>query len=225
MTLLENPTKEFSYFLGYLWADGYLTKSNGISLEIVSTDCNVIKSSLYTLGNFNFNERHRKEKDGCNRKPITNIQMSNVFLKDFLLKFNYKNKSTENFSKIYEWLPCDLKHYFLRGLIDGDGCIYLNHKNHSYQFHISSTIDQDWSYLTSIFNSLGLTFTITKRIQKRTQGVNKSSKIQITNVNSILKLLEFVYTNYNQDSIGLSRKYEKFQEIKNRAQIKNKNKK
>lgn len=203
---------EICYLLGYFWADGYLPKKyNGIVLEINTTDALSIKETILKTGDWTIVERGLDNRKDAKRKGNTFIRGSDKEFKDFLLEHDYKNKSQVSFKKIYELIPTENKKYFLRGYFDGDGCIYIS--NSTIQFHVSSTIDQDWSVLEEIFKKLSISYKITKRVQNSN---SRSSKIQCTNTEDILKLLSYVYDNFEVDKIGLDRKYQKYLQIVNR---------
>lgn len=210
-------TKELCYFLGYFWADGYLPKKyNGMVLEISTKDSLDIKTMLLKAYPFKFIERKKDNRKDCVRKGTTHIYLSDKSLKDFMLESDFNKKSFSNFEKIYSIIPKTLKKYFLRGYIDGDGCIYYNHIRYLYQFNISSCINQDWSSLEKIFKILEVKYTVTLREQKNSNNkISKYSKIQLNRYKDIIKFLSIVYKGYEKDKIGLKRKYNKYIEIRN----------
>jgi len=59
-------------------------------------------------------------------KPILSAVVNNRLLYEFLVDNDYKLKSYNSADKILSKIPNSLHHYFFRGLIDGDGCFYLN---------------------------------------------------------------------------------------------------
>lgn len=193
---IEKP--EVAYILGYLWADGYIVR-NEIRLEILKTDMDTIKSVLLELGDWNFQERVRD-----NNKPITRAATNNRKLVDFLIDNDYKLKSGTSADKILSKIPNCLKHYFFRGLIDGDGCINKN------RLSISSTYTQDWSYVEKITNELSIKSYTYRKINNK----NKYSVIEINGINGLV-FCEYIYKNINNDNIGLNRKFLKYLELKN----------
>jgi hypothetical protein len=216
--LINNPTKEFAYILGFLWADGYLLpNTNTVSLEIVEKDAEIIKETVLKTGNWIVYNRVRSSKDGYVRQKTTKFHVTDNILRTFLEKHDYTKKSFNSFKSIYYYLPEGLRKYFLRGYIDGDGCIYASPKNNLYQFHISSTINQDWSIFNDIFKPFNINYHITKRNQIRSDGkINKSSKIQTSNADSISNFFAYIYDDFVTNNIGLLRKYNKFVDILNR---------
>ena len=78
----ETLTKESSYILGLLWADGSVhKKSNSISIECVREDINNFYPIFETVGEFNLYYRDRE-----NRRPQGTINCSSLELSNFLKK-------------------------------------------------------------------------------------------------------------------------------------------
>ena len=94
--------------------------------------------------------------------------------------------------------------------MDGDGCFYMSPDKTSRQFCITSSYEQDWKYMENAFNKLGVRYKIKKQISKLG---NKSSQIRVTSPFDIKLFGEWIYENYENDKIGLPRKYEKWKLI------------
>jgi intein-encoded DNA endonuclease-like protein len=202
-------TPEHVYLLGFIWADGHLyTDSMGrhrITIEITQADMTDIKPVIDLTGKWSFVYRNR-----ANRNPQVCASCSNDLLADFLIEHKYKFKSTYS-PCIYNDIPSDLKHYFLRGLFDGDGSFYYNQKSHSRQFSVTSSYNQDWSLLETVFTSLGIKFSIKRtetNVVNKHNKTNSYSQIRITSKRDIKKLHDMIYSDH-YDEIGLKRKYEK----------------
>ena len=138
------------------------------------------------------------------------IHTSNKLLVNFLIKNNYGPHNIKSADRILKNIPSHLYKYWYRGLIDGDGCWYINEKNYNYQFSLAGSYKQDWSYFEHLLNKLKIKYSVQRRIQNN----NKSSCIRITNKHGIIKLGNFIYNNYKIDNIGLKRKYDKYKLIK-----------
>jgi hypothetical protein len=133
---------------------------------------------------------------------------------NFLIENDYDKKSYTSANKILSKIPNEIKHYWFRGLIDGDGCFYhYTPKKGSTlrQFVLTSTYEQDWTYFENLCKELEIKYTI-KRIKNIKSA---SSVIRITNKKGIKKLGEYIYQNFKKDSIGLIRKFNKFKLITN----------
>ncbi len=194
--------KEVAYFLGFLWADGYIIKKrNEIRMEIINDDLCKIKIVLKTLGKWTYATRQR------GNKKIGSITTNNKKLVQFLIDNDYENKSYMSANKILSKIPLELKHYFFRGLIDGDGCFYIS-KNKEKRLSISSGYDQDWSYVKDICSLINVKFYEHRNHYK----TGSYSVIEFNGVNSKI-FGDYIYKDYQIDNIGLNRKYIKYLEI------------
>jgi hypothetical protein len=188
---IEDP--KVAYILGYLWADGYIVR-NEVRLEIVKDDLDHIKPILESIGTWTYSYRNRagNQTSGC-------ATVSNKRLIEFLKDNDYENKSFVSADKIISKIPNELKHYFFRGLVDGDGCIYVNDKKK--RLSIASSYNQNWDYVKNICDDLS----ITSYLYKNENSKGKSSIIEMNGINAKL-FIDYIY----QDKIfGLSRKYDK----------------
>ena len=191
--------------MGFFWSDGYIDR-NEIALSIKSDDSITILNILNTFGKWRINYRIRK----LNAKDFKQacIRINDKKIKDFLLENDYGNKSLNTPTKILSKIPDNLKSYFFRGLIDGDGCFCAKNRNY---FSITGTIEQDWSEIDKLFKTLDIKYTLTKKERKS----GNSSFVVISNKNDIIKFGEYIYGK-NYDNIGLDRKYKIYMEIKNK---------
>jgi intein/homing endonuclease len=206
---LDIDTKEVAYFLGFFWADGYIPNKrkrnrNEVKLEIVKSDLDKIKTSLDKIGQWNYSSRKRN-----NFKEIGLASTNNYRLINFLMDNDYHNKSFMSADKILSKIPVRLKKYFFRGLIDGDGCFFISKDERKRCLSISSSINQDWYYIKSILSDLNIKYFIYKYEYKK----GNSSTIEIRGEYAI-KFGEYIYNGYEEDKIGLPRKYNKYLEIK-----------
>jgi hypothetical protein len=216
---IDDIDEHSSYILGLLWADGHITNDKNISVSIgmLKDDIDQIIEIFKKTGKWNRYENKIRN----NWKPISTVRITSRKMFEFLHNNDYKDKSYKSADKILMVIPETLHKYFFRGLIDGDGCFYLNEKNYCYQFQITSTIEQDWSYFENFLSTNNINYRIerTSRINKK--GItNQFSTLRITNKYEIAKLFNVIYDTYEDDRIGLYRKYEKGLEIKNKSKIK-----
>ena len=207
-------TPEVAYTLGLLWADGYVLHRSGngklrntISLTNQKEDFDFFVKTLNKMGRWCV--RYRKFK---NRKEQGTAEISNRPLVEFLMKNDYTSKSTASACKILSTIPEHLKHYWFRGLFDGDGCIYFNPSGLHIKISIASSYNQDWKYVENLFTNtlLDKSFRIKRNLRKNGNGC---SKIEVTKRSTILKFLDYIYSNYSTDRIGLPRKYEKYLKV------------
>lgn len=215
---LNIQTPEVAYILGLLWADGYVLcreKSENdkqrsiILIKLVVNDANYIKDTFLNTGNWRIRTRESSQK-GCNRKPQTTIETSNKILAKFLYENDYASKSSASADKILSKIPDNLKHYWFRGLSDGDGCFYLNPDGIHTKYSICSSYEQDWTYLSSLFDLKKWRYKVIRRVQNEKSS---SSIFQLTCRKDIINFGNYIYQNYPTDTIGFARKYDKFLQI------------
>lgn len=185
---------EAAYTLGYLWADGYAVR-NEIRLEIVKEDADAIKDVLEVLGEWYYYDRCR-----TNNKPVTRISTTNKVIFEYLMRFNFKTKSSVSPNKLLNTIPLALQNYFFRGIIDGDGCFYKN------SIIIAGSYDQDWKYFEDLSKKLNIKCNTYRKENKLNQ---RYSIIEFNGVNA-KKLGEYIYSGIQ---FGLERKKKKFLDI------------
>lgn len=190
------------YYLGFLWADGYLYK-NTFFIENTKKDLDNLSYIFNALGEFVITERTRKD-----RQPQKRIQFGSQTLFKILQDCDYTVKSSASAAKVLNKIPIKLRKYWFMGLIDGDGCFYFNPKNNCRQFTISSNYEQDWSYFESLCQSLEIKYSI-QRVER--DNGNRYSILRICNKEGIKKLGGYLYN----DSLftGLPRKHQKYLDI------------
>lgn len=131
LSILEEPTKELAYFMGFLWADGYVLKKidkNGIqhhkvNFEIASEDFDDIHSVFKGFSTWSVSKRKRRES----WRETSSATINNKFLCEFLISLGYCDKHS-SFERVFEYLsPSKLIDYFILGLFDGDGYTDFHH--------------------------------------------------------------------------------------------------
>ena len=193
--------KYFTYFLGFLWSDGFIERQK-IGIEVNEDDAlNIIedikKIDFLKICTMN---RHRK-----NRKPQMTIYFCNVKFYDKYIVNYFIDKSESSPFKLINNIPENLRRYFYLGLIDGDGCFYISKNFKTKQFYITSSYNQDWTYIEDLFKDINITQYEIRRVISN-KG-DKSSFIRIKKYNEILKLHNYLYPELYE--IGLKRKYNK----------------
>lgn len=204
-------TSEAAYILGFLWADGWIYTNNrnyNVSTKISVDDGNNLLPIFNKIGVWNYYIYKTKWK------PAMTITTNNKLIYDQLLKLGYAEKSIISPEAVINIIPDDLKHYFILGIVDGDGCFYINQRNGVIklkQFTISSTYEQDWSYMVNLSNKLKIKYKIVKQKKEK----SSYSQFRVTNLDGIIKLGEYIYQSFDIDHIGFTRKFNKFKQIKN----------
>lgn len=208
---IEIKTKEVAYFLGYFWADGYIQKEKSnlqraslIRLEIAREDYEIIKPIFDKIGDWSVSFRQRQK----HHKEVAIISTNNRNLLNFLKENGYSEKSHLSACKITSKIPVELRPLFFRGLIDGDGYVRFDPKYYSRLITITSRIEQDWSYMEDVMKSLNIKYAIYKHTGKK-----GSYSIISVNGDNTLKFGKYLYDSYEEDKIGLPRKYLKYKEM------------
>lgn len=122
-------TEEKAYWLGFLYADGYISKYNQIEVNLSPEDKeHLIKLKLFVNTNTNIIEdEHRCRLLFCSKEMAADLaKLGCVNNKSLILTF-----PTE------EQVPNTFLRHFLRGYVDGDGCLCCTDKTQ--QFSITST--------------------------------------------------------------------------------------
>jgi len=194
--------KYFCYLLGLIWSDGHVDKkSNRVLISLKEDDMNNIKYIFDKTAKWNTTHCDNSKRGYKNQ---LRLDISDKNLHQFLTEHQFLNKSVESPDLLVNKIKTKNLKYFIRGVIDGDGCFYYNKKNYTRQLVIASTYEQNWNYLINYFKSIGCKFEV-----RKVENKSKSSLIRITN-KDIIKLGEEIY----EDFFVLDRKYESYKVIK-----------
>lgn len=201
-----------SYLLGYFWADAHLRLRKGkridtfyFSFTILTKDFKEIRPLLQSTCEYRSSESKK-----INRQSTTTVRINNQEFCRFLGKLDFVQKSQKQPNKLLETIDSSVLNYWFRGYLDGDGCVSFKEKGYKC-VSFSGPFNQNWNFLESLYSKLEINkFTIKNR--KRKYGDNSS--IDIYNSPDIIKLGEFIYKNIKSDKIGLSRKYNKYQALR-----------
>ena len=195
--------KETAYFMGFFWADGYI-KNKELTIEIIEEDGKVLEPIFDRIATFS---KYYRSREG--RKPQMTFRFNSDEVAKLFISLGKYPKSTESHEKILKYIPKEYHVYFLRGLIDGDGCWYYN--EHNTQFSITSSLNSDWSFLVNYLKE-NLNFNCSTSIQSNTISTsNSSSKIRNSHPSEIYNFIRYLYK--IKDGIWLERKYQKTQYI------------
>lgn len=187
-----------AYFLGFLWADGTVSrKTNNIKLKIVNDDFNDIKNLIFkTLKSWRF----RVESDGHpNHKPQAVLEINNKQFRDFLVYNDYLIKSGASAKKILSKVPDKFEHYWWRGYFDGDGG-FGDGCGKTRRITLSSTLNQNWDFAYGLCKELGIGY----RLSKWDEYKHSGSCIVFENEAWVRKFFAYIYKGRK---FGLTRKY------------------
>lgn len=202
--IIDTPLK--SYFLGFIYADGWIIYNEDRSnyefgMELQSQDKYILDKLNEELGGCNM-MCHYNPKTVIIKNHIANKNHSDclrVFSKNIVLGLMNNGIETNKTQKsIYPIVQEELFFDFLRGYIDGDGCYWKRGNN--YYMHITCAND---SILTYIQEKL-LSYNITTHVY---QENFRKYRLICTNIQSMKSLVSLLYPTENV--FCLSRKYKK----------------
>lgn len=113
-------TEEKAYWLGFLYADGYVSKYNQIEVSLsLEDEEHLIKLKQFINTNTNIiKDEHRCRLLFCSKELANDLaQLGCVNNKSLILQFPTEQQ-----------VPQELIRHFLRGYVDGDGCLCYTKK-------------------------------------------------------------------------------------------------
>lgn len=203
--VIDNEWK--AYWLGFLYADGYVVtrnnkdkKSYTVGLNLKEEDKSHIEkfaNSVQTDAPIKTYKTNYKDYEAskiiiCNKK----------FCEDLIDKGCYENKTfLLNFPKLRQ----DLVRHFIRGYFDGDGGVSVNIEKKTVRVNIVGTYNI-LKTICDIFHEQ-IDAIYPKMQTKNKEDTNKVYSIQWGNIFTCKKIYQFLYKDCN---IYLERKFKKF---------------
>ena len=189
----EGVTDNFSaYFLGLMLTDGYIQDDNKFGIDLTDEDC--VKFISDVTG-----KTYNHYDDEENKKTRYRLVFSNKEVVKKLEEYGVMRRKSKIIPAIslsekeQKFLP-----YLIRGIIDGDGCIYKT----SYgapAMYICSASEEFIRWIKGILENKFFFYELS--ITQNNEGV---WRIDTANQLNILKLISIVYP----IPYGMSRKYE-----------------
>lgn len=196
---IDSPEK--AYWLGFIWADGYITKTNCFGIELAIKDKEHLEKLQQDLkSNTRIKERSKEGFGKVNQSCI--LEFRNKKIVQDLQDKGIEIHKTYNLSapKINQKFYKD----FIRGFFDGDGTYVLNGYNKEISCVCYCKDFLEW--IQEDFKKNGIQSSIIK--QKNKELFN----LRIYNADSILK---YYYNYWENANRFLNRKKEKMEEIYN----------
>ncbi|MCM3797717.1 LAGLIDADG family homing endonuclease [Caldifermentibacillus hisashii] len=208
-------TEEKAYFLGFLFADGNISR-NTMKIALSSTD----KEILYKLKEC-MNAEHPvhlikvKEDHFVGNREVALFEVTSAKLVKDLERFGCVPQKTF-IVKYPTTLPLHLQKHFIRGYMDGDGSFsYYVLKNgkekgqEKYSISICGTKEMLEGIRHYLQDSLNMSIK-SKLTQRHPSRGNNNWNLNITGRIQVLKVLDWLY---EDATIYLKRKYEKYKNI------------
>lgn len=191
-----------SYWAGFIMADGSIRHDRN-SLQITLA----LKDKLHLYKFMSAIECIEIERVKIYKDKVSLTISIDEFKKDLLDNFNITPRKTYT-AKISDKIPKKYLKDFLRGYMDGDGCVHLRSDNNILTVSFVGTVQ----LLTQITNHFKDTIQIKLKTKNPTPPIsnikNGVGSIIYSSKNAI-KILEYLYGNYNDDLL-LNRKFEIF---------------
>lgn len=218
--IIDNEEK--AYWYAFLCTDGCVRKvtnklgsSYTLTLKLQLRDKNHLLKFVKFMGGDEYNIKYETRNTTYKGEKKTYYacfyKICNKHLVEQLTKLGCMPKKTFKL-KYPKWLREDLRYHFLRGATDGDGCISKTKKY--------SAITELWSYNWSLIGTEMFCQAIQKLLKKddinvRITNISKNkkntSKLECSGNLQVNRLLDLMY---NEATVLLERKYEKYIKLK-----------
>ncbi len=216
MKFLNKIINEFdSYWLGFLYADGYNNEARGV---FQLSQCEKNKDLIFKFKNYFElpNKITEIVSENKNRQKMYMISVCDRRFSSYLADLGcHQNKSlTLEFPNI----PDNLLRHFIRGYFDGDGCIYQKNRKDG-AFVIESL------FVSSIGfgNAADKTIKNLLNIKSYQQNLGKNKVTVTTKYSGIKSNLQFLPWLYDDCSIFSQKKMNSYQEFLENVKIRQQN--
>ena len=206
-------TEHKAYWLGFMYADGYVnSKVNTVSLRIKKDDDYILKQFAKDLDSNipikYYSSTHKlPSSDKIHTLNYASITICNKKIKKDLIKQGCFDNKTLILNFPFH-IPNHLYKDFIRGYMDGDGCItYCGKQKCGIQeFKVSFCGTQE------MLNGIQKIFDYNKKLGKRWNNNKNNYTLDISGNRQVYN---FLTTLYDNATIYLERKYERYLELKN----------
>lgn len=199
-------TEEKAYWLGFIYADGYLNKNNnGIGIELKATDKEHLEKFKQSLKSEHQVKIYHKNstygpQDNC-RFIISSAHMQSILLSYYK---SYHKTFDGSFPKLNN---TNMIPHLIRGFFDGDGSLAGKPKDNEHMFKPSVSFIGTKETLEYIQNISGFNWTWSQRVEDKSKN---NYQINCGRVHDCLSFLNFMY----QDAtIYLDRKYNLYMDL------------
>lgn len=116
-------TEEKAYWLGFLYADGNVSKTNRIRLSLAEQDY----STLEKFSNFIYSKnriKHYVQRKYLHRQNLIYVDVGSKYMSEKLTNLGCTPNKTFLLT-FPDWIDKNLINHFIRGYFDGDGCLSI----------------------------------------------------------------------------------------------------
>lgn len=215
-------SEDKAYWLGFISADGCVTKSSKynsyrLQIAISSIDSDHLNKFLRCVGANDINIKILEPAgfaNGVKDRKIARVTLNSYKLCNDLHKLNiHQNKS---YDITMPTLSNEMIPHYLRGFFDGDGSYYYHYdaknRRYRYSFEVVSASEVIIRQIKEYLLSNGINTNIYTR--KSPSSNNYVFRLMTGSKKEMLKIIDLLYSDAH---IYLDRKYNKTNEIKNIA--------
>ena len=186
-----------AYWYGFLLADGHVNKT-GISITIQHQDVYMLEALKKDIGS--------EVPIGKNTLGYPTFSLScREFAKHLLDKgFNNRKSYCLDINKVSSYVPEHLKHHFVRGMFDGNGCV----KYYKYDYQTTPFFHLGYTGLKNVCDYIYNTFKLSGKY--KVEG-NEIFTVTTKNYRKINEINDYLY---EDATIYLIRKKKTFDEIR-----------
>ena len=197
----KTQSHNMAYILGLLASDGCVSKdTNHFYIDLQQEDEEILYKIKEELS-FEGPIQHYTNNNGCN---FSRLRVCSKIIKEDLTHYGITPKKT------YSLLPPTFleEQYlisYIRGYFDGDGCIYINQKDSSYNWYICGARKEVLEWMKKILlNNYGIITSVSVSSRMLSNG-DPFYYLQVYKKETIIKIFKILYV---QNSLFLKRKYQ-----------------
>ena len=116
-------TPEKAYILGFIYADGCLTKGSTLEIKLTESDKEILEKIRKCLGSNHKIGVYRGTSGYTTQNKYCSLNIVNKHLHDSLVKWGATERKTKTLT-FPKFLDEKLVSHFIRGFFDGDGSVY-----------------------------------------------------------------------------------------------------
>lgn len=192
-------TEEKAYWLGFMFADGFiLSTDNTIGLDLAEKDFSHLEKYKRFL---EFTGELKISNTNFPNSKRVRLEFGSKYMKQILIQYGCtpKKSLTLKFPDINIFSNKELVKHFIRGYVDGDGCLTFQNKEHTIPaLDILGTEE----FLTELSKHIPIKCTVSKCYNKRLFHINFTRR-------RAYELTKYIY---KDSTVYLDRKKNKYEE-------------
>lgn len=205
---IDTPNK--AYILGFFYADGCNNKKKfTVSMSLQEEDQEILEKIRLEIGSerpLEYIDYSNKHDGGYHYKNQYRLLLFNSHMCDVLEQHGMVPRKSLVLT-FPEFLPTELHSHFIRGYMDGDGCIVKsNTHNITYSANLLSTNEFCQKVKEIVKKEVGINSSIYDAPNKN--GISKY--LVVAGRNNTKKFLDYIYTDAE---LYMERKFQRYQEL------------